>query len=422
MANLDMGRFLLVAVASVTLLAIGAVAIALAGRDGQPAGGTLPELDVKQSGSATDQGITVSLTRAHFSGTATFVELEVRAEDNDPSGTGSAVRAIIDPSDLRLDEAAVESGFGGFSAPLASPGVVRLPPLLLRGEGTLQIQSVTLLAADETPPRAVTGEWSIRLEVPGDLASRLRVEHLGGGRIESGGVGISVEGAVRSTSETLLTVRIDSDDPVAQVGQPSMVAAGETLYGGLISRREDGQLLTYSFPPTKFGSMVQVSFGPLERALERTSGSVEIDLAAAMARAGLSGADGQETPLAAADVVRREGVELTPTLLTFTRVISSSGGKDSVLPAIRLTFDGAFPPAGGGEESYSAVTALGKALRSGGSGVGYSKDLTGVVCCPRTEMWFFYDSLNDLAETVTVTYRGNPSSLIRGDWRMTLRP
>ncbi|MCO5200650.1 MAG: hypothetical protein M9925_02975 [Chloroflexi bacterium] len=156
-ANLDMGRFLLVAVASVTLLAIGAVAIALAGRDGQPAGGTLPELDVKQSGSATDQGITVSLTRAHFSGTATFVELEVRAEDNDPSGTGSAVRAIIDPSDLRLDEAAVESGFGGFSAPLASPGVVRLPPLLLRGEGTLQIQSVTLLAADETPPRAVTG-------------------------------------------------------------------------------------------------------------------------------------------------------------------------------------------------------------------------------------------------------------------------
>jgi len=37
-------------------------------------------------------------------------------------------------------------------------------------------------------------------------------------------------------------------------------------------------------------------------------------------------------------------------------------------------------------------------------------------------MWFFYDSLNDLAETVTVTYRGNPSSLIRGDWRMTLRP
>ncbi|MCO5200649.1 MAG: hypothetical protein M9925_02970 [Chloroflexi bacterium] len=179
--------------------------------------------------------------------------------------------------------------------------------------------------------------------MPGDLASRLRVEHLGGGRIESGGVGISVEGAVRSTSETLLTVRIDSDDPVAQVGQPSMVAAGETLYGGLISRREDGQLLTYSFPPTKFGSMVQVSFGPLERALERTSGSVEIDLAAAMARAGLSGADGQETPLAAADVVRREGVELTPTLLTFTRVISSSGGKDSVLPAIRLTFDGACP-------------------------------------------------------------------------------
>lgn len=420
--NMNIGRFLLVAAASVTLLAIGAVAIALAGHDDHTAGGTLPELDVKQSGSATDQGITVSVTRAHFSGTATFVELEVRAEDDDPSGPGRAVRAIIDPSDLRLDEAAVESGLGGFSAPLASPGVVRLPPLSLRGEGALQIRSVTLLAADETPPRAVTGEWSITLEVPGDLASRLRVEHLGGGRIESGGVVISVEGAVRSTSETLLTVRVDSEDPVAQVGQPSLITGGELLYGGLISRQEDRRLLTYSFPPTKFGSAVQVSFGPFERALGRTSGSVEIDLAAAMARADLSGADGQEAPIAAADVVRREGVELTPTLLTFTRVISSSGGKDSVLPAVRLTFDGAFPPVGGGEESYSAVTTSGKALRSGGSGVGYSKDLAGVVCCPRTEMWFFYDSPDDLAEPVTVTYRGNPSSLIRGDWRMTLQP
>lgn len=41
---------------------------------------------------------------------------------------------------------------------------------------------------------------------------------------------------------------------------------------------------------------------------------------------------------------------------------------------------------------------------------------------PRREFRFFYDSLDDLAEPVTVTYRGNPSSLIRGDWRMTLQP
>jgi hypothetical protein len=417
-ANMNMGRFLLVAATSVTLVAIGAVAIALAGRDGQPAGGTLPELDVKQNGRATDQGITVSVTRAHFSGTATFVELQVQAEDNDPSG---AVRAIIEPGDFRLDRAAVEFGLSGFSAPLASPGVVRLPPVSFRGEGTLQIQSVTLLAADETPPRAVAGEWSITLEVPGDLASRLRVEHLGGQRVEASGVAVSVEGAVRSTSETLVTVRFDSEQEVAQVGEPSMIAGGELLYGGLISRREGGRLLTYSFPPTAFGSAVQISFGPFERALGRTSGSVEIDLAAAMARADLTGVDGQEAPITAADVLGRDGVELVPTLLTFRRVISSSVLGDNV-PFINITFDGTFPPAGGGEQSYFAVTKSGKSLKPASAVIGYSKDLAGVVCCPRTEFGFFYDSMDDLADPVTVTYRGTPSSLIRGDWRMTLQP
>lgn len=421
-AKMNVRRFLVVGAAGAVVLTIGAVAIALTGRDGHPAGGTLPELEVKQTGSATDQGITVSATRAHFSGTATFVELQVEAEDNDPSGPGGAVRAIIEPGGIRLDGAAVEFGLGGFSAPLASPGVVRLPPVSFRGEGTLQIQSVTLLAADGMPPKPITGEWSISLDVPGDLASRLRVEHLGGQRVDASGVAVSVEGAVRSTSETLVTVRFDSEQEVAQVGEPSMIVGGKTLYGGLISRREEGRLLTYSFPPTEFGGALQVSFGPLERAAERTTGSVEIDLAAVMARAGLSGADGQQAPITAADTVRREGVDLVPTLLTFTSVISSSGGKDSVLPAIRLTFDGAFPPEGESAQSYFAVTRSGQALRSGGSGVGYSKDLTGAVCCPRTEMWFFYDSLDDLAKPVTVTYRGNPSNLISGDWRMTLHP
>jgi hypothetical protein len=418
---MNIGRLLVIGAASATLLTIGAVAIALAGRNDHTAGGTLPALDVKQSGSATDQGITVSVTRAHFSGTATFAELEVRAEDNDPSGAGGAVRAIIEPGDLLLDGAAVEFGLGGFSAPLASPGVVRLPPVSFRGEGALRVRSITLLMVDATPARAVAGDWNILLDAPGDFASRLRVEHLGGQRVEASGVAVAIEGAVRSTSETLVTVRIDSEQEVSQVGEPSMVAGGQRLYGGLISRREDDQLLTYSFPPTAFGSALQVSFGPFERALGRTSGSVEIDLAAAMARAGLSGALGEEAPIAPADVVRREGVELTPTLLAFTRVISSSVLGDNV-PFISITFDGTFPPAGDGEQSYFAVTKSGKSLKLASAGIGYSKDVAGVVCCPRTEFGFFYDGLDDLAEPVTVTYRGNPSSLIRGDWRMTLQP
>ncbi len=148
---------------------------------------------------------------------------------------------------------------------------------------------------------------------------------------------------------------------------------------------------------------------------------MEIDLAAAMARAGLSGAFGEEAPITGTDVLGRDGVELVPTLLTFRRVISSSVLGDNV-PFINITFDGTFPPAGDGEQSYFAVTKSGKSLKPASAVIGYSKDLAGVACCPRTEFGFFYDSLDDLAEPVTVTYRGNPSSLIRGDWRMTLRP
>jgi hypothetical protein len=421
-AALGTWRGLLVAVVVVGVLAIVAAVAGLAPRGDSPTGGAFPVLDVRQSGSATDNGLVIVATRAGFSGTATFIELQVQPATGEGTAGDAAVRAIIDPAQMSLDGTSADHGPGGFNEPLGSPGIVRLPTVSLRGEAALRVSSVTLLASDGSPPKSVTGKWIIPLDLPGDLASRLRVEHLRGQSAESAGIAVSIQGAVRSTSETLLTVRIEANDAVGHVGQPSMTAGGRLLWGGLLASREGGRLLTFTFPPTPFGSAVEVSFGPFERAQDRTSGTVEIDLAAPMSRAGISGKENEKASISPSDVIRRDGTELVPTLLEFSEMVSSSGDVGGKFPLVRLTFDGSFPPSSGTEPSWSAVTRSGTSLALDATVIGYSKDATGAVCCPRTEVWFRYEKLDDLQQPVIVSYRGDPTTLIRGDWKLTLEP
>ncbi|MGE0601268.1 MAG: hypothetical protein AB7J35_17055 [Dehalococcoidia bacterium] len=360
------------------------------------------------------------MTRSHFSGTATFLELQVQSTDSGSAqpGPGEPVRAVIEPVAISFGGVPAELGFGGLSTPLGALGVMRLPPLSVGGDPVLQIRSIILFAAAESPPTTVNGDWSLKLDVPGDLGSRLHTEHLVGQSVDTSGVAVTVQGAVRSTSETLVTVRIDSANTVALVGEPKLVSDGRLLFGGLIASREDGRLLSFSFPPTKFGSAIQLSFGPFERKLDRTSGSVQIDIAAVMSRSSINGTSGEAAEILPTDVLRRDGVELVPKRLSFTWV--NFNGVTS--PAFVVTFDGAFPPLGGGEQSYSAVTMSGKSLDPATAGVGYSKDLAGVVCCPRTDMGFRYDEKDDLNTPISFTYNGDPSSVITGDWSVTLRP
>jgi hypothetical protein len=249
---------LLIGIAAVTAAVVAAIAAAAGGGE-EPAGGVLPELDVRQSAVAEDAGVVVAARRAHFSGTATLVELEARLE-----GTETAARLAIEPTGISWSSGPLPDGYGWWSAPAGSPGILRLTPVVPGQEASLEIRRITVFAAEGGTPEVRNGSWKLALDLPADLPKRVRTENLRGASVTDGGVTVTLEGAVRSTSETLITVRVTSAGPVSHVGEPTIVVDGKVLYGGLAAAREEGTLLTYTFPPTPFGSGVEVRFGPFE--------------------------------------------------------------------------------------------------------------------------------------------------------------
>ena len=68
----------------------GTVSFAL--RDGDTAGGSTPALDVTQIATSSSHGVTLSLTRAAFSGPATFIEARLEIDGNDPASPQGVTR------------------------------------------------------------------------------------------------------------------------------------------------------------------------------------------------------------------------------------------------------------------------------------------------------------------------------------------
>lgn len=410
-----------------TAAAASAIALlaAVSGGGEEPAGGVLPGLDVRQSAVAEDAGVTIAVRRAHFSGTATLVELEARLE-----GTETAARLAIEPTGISWSSGPLPDGYGWWSAPAGSPGILRLTPVVPGQEASLEIRRITVFAAEGGTPEVRNGSWKLALDLPADLPKRVRTENLRGASVTDGGVTVTLEGAVRSTSETLITVRVTSAGPVSHVGEPTIVVDGKVLYGGLAAAREEGTLLTYTFPPTPFGSGVAVRFGPFEAhgTAERASGSVTIDLGAVLRRANVTAplSPRETIPIPPTDVLRREGRDLTPRWAGFSWGMTENDGPGGPTRThykyLVLAFEGILEDPVGPRAEWTAVTAKGKPLPAGGRGTGYSKDATGTVCCPRTEITLTYDDFNDLLGPVTITYRGAAAPVIRGDWRLKLEP
>ena len=415
---------LLIGIAAVTAAVVAAIA-AVAGGGEESAGGVLPELDVRQSAVAEDAGVTIAARRAHFSGTATLLELEARLE-----GTETAARLAIEPTGISWSGGPLPDGYGWWSAPAGSPGILRLTPPVLGQEASLEIRRITVFSAEASTPEVRNGTWKLALDLPADLPKRVRTEYLRGASVTDGGVTVTLEGAVRSTSETLVTVRITSAGPVSHVGEPTMVVDGKVLYGALAAAREEGTLLTYAFPPTPFGSRVEVRFGPFEAhgTAEPASGSVTIDLGAVLRRANVTAplSPRETIPIPPTDVLRRDGRDLTPRWVGFswgmTENSGSGGPTRTHYKYLVLAFEGILEDPVGPRAEWTAVTATGKPIPAGGWGTGYSKDATGTVCCPRTEITLTYDDFNDLLGPVTIIYRGAAAPVIRGDWRLKLEP
>jgi hypothetical protein len=394
------------------LLIGGAIAVAVTGDNG--GGPSAPSLDVPQSAVANDGALTFRLQNAAFSGTATFIQLLVTV----PQEANPIVRVRVAPQAFGDHSLALAPGADGFTASPASPALVRLDAAPPTGGAELSFNSVQVVRVDGSTS-TISGKWTLQLHTPSDLAARERTEFLIGSPAVDGTIKVSLQAAVRSTSETLVIVHVESAEAVSQLGQPTLLVDGRQFTGGSISTQEDRTLVTYSFPPTPFGSGVSLQFGPFVKAGADEAGSLTVDLGAVIARNSVAGTDRESATILDADSLEATGRMQHATALRFSTIFNSTQFPGRNWTAT-VTMPGALK--GSGPSSFSVTGAKGQKLDVSGLGIGYSKDAGNVVSSPRTDVDFLIDSLDDIKGPVTITFDGQPEDTVRGDWTMALKP
>ncbi|GAB4327711.1 MAG: hypothetical protein Kow0010_11300 [Dehalococcoidia bacterium] len=397
-----------VLIAGGAIVAGATVAGAVIMRGGNSEGGLPPALDVRQDAVAEDGGIRVEALAAAFSGTGTFVELVVTITGNDYTDDGVTIlRVKREHLGGTLRQPATGAGLA------TVPGraiIVRFDPLLPGEDAVLRITGFELqLAAGGRT--MIAGRWELPITTPHDLASRLRLENLTGASATDAGIRVAIEGAVRSTTETLITIRVDSEMPVNHLGQPVMIADGRRLLGGLVAEREDGRLMTYTFPFTDFGQPAEIRFGPFVSRDATLAGSVQIDLGAVIARAGLTGTDDDRAEIVSVDFVSRSGAAPEPTHVGFLNLYNVGPNIVFHIPGIRED-----------REGWTIVSANGEELPVGYMGYGYQKDQSGVIHSPGTDVGVIYGTFDNLDGIVTITYEGATEEVVRGEWVIQLTP
>ena len=399
-------------VALVAALVIGAIVFRGDGGSGNAL--SARDLDVPQSAVAEDAGLKFDIDNAAFSGTATFVDLGLTVRDE----PNPIVRVRVAPGALDARSLVLAPGSDGFGASTARHGLVRLGPASPNG-AALSFTSVDATREDGMHV-TIAGHWALNLVLPPDLADRLRTESLvADGPAVDQSISVSVQAAMRSTSETLVTVHVESPEAISQLGQPTLLVSGRQFTGGSIAEQENGTLITYSFPPTPFGSPATVQFGPWVKVGASEAGSLTVDLGAVIARNSLTGADRETAEIIPSDTIETSGVMQPATSLRFSTIFNSTQYPGRHWTA-SVTSPGALRP--NGPSSFSVTGARGQKLDLAGIGVGYHKDAANVVSDPYTDVDFLIDSLDDIKGPVTITYEGQPEDTIHGDWTMSLKP
>lgn len=385
---------------SATLAVVGFLVARAAQED--VAGPPRVQLDVPQAADATANGITFRATAAAFGGSGTFVELTAVGD----FASLHVAATDIDSRGLKLMQ--------GQEVTLAAsrPAVLRFSPAVPGEATSIVINSVQLRLPDGKLEQR-QGPWALNLEAPDDLPSRLQTRHLSGDAARVSGVTVSVEGAVLSSIETLVTLRVVADQPVQPLAQPYLLVDGARLFGGLVAERENGTLLTYSFPPVDQDRReIELVTGPFVRAGAAATWSVTLDV-----RALLANGDAPERTTIAADAAAYRVVGALEGVRSVEYGVPYSSSRTPGNRALRVTVEGAFD---GGPHLFSAAGPSGP-LTVGGIGVGYSKDDTGVISSPRTEIDLPYTDPADVLGAITITYAGSREELIGGTWKLRLR-
>jgi hypothetical protein len=402
-------RTLVLVVAALAMLAVAGVAFS---QQGGPEG-LDPRLDVAQKATATDRGVTLSVSEAAFSGTGTYLRLTATFVD----GRTGIIRVIIPGSAVGPYSLALSNPAGEVGLVPGRPETVRFAPVDPGIPPAVHLTALEIVTGDGKS-EVLGGIWELPLNAPSDLRARLRLEPLAGSPVESNGVTIAVEGATRSSTETLVTVRV-TPGSLKHIGIPVMNAGGETHQGGLVAEDEGGALLTFAFPAGGFGAESTIRLGPWVRPGAELSGSTEIDIAAVLARH--PGATGYENPMPvlAADLRRRAGAAPVPNSI---RRGDLCGGSDRPgQNCLVLELDGA-RDLSGEQPKFRATVDAKRVVDAEVRLVGYNTNPAGVVHGGRTEVALWYKSLDELKGVLTLVEESSAQELVRGEWAIMLNP
>ena len=225
------------------------------------------------------------------------------------------------------------------------------------------------------------------------------------------GVTVRAEGARRTSTETLVTVIVDSEVPVAQLGQPHLRVNGERLEGAIVRTGDDGKVLQMAFPATPAGEPVVLVMGPFAQVPSGESGTVTVNLALSMARQGLTGALGQSGVVdRLTDISARSAT--APEVLSYEFRRASRVGEDA--HAIAFTLVGNYTDL----EAVFALTDAGP-LPIDLMESSHRRDANGVLTEGTTRVSFRLPA--EIPETVVLGTDGR-MEIIRGDWSIELVP
>lgn len=363
-----------------------------------------------EHGTSTASGIQLDLESAQFSGSATMLALGVSVARS----PATPIREIV----------ILRDAFGGGALqPLADPAghatgdgsadfVLRMNPVSGPGDVSLQISKVELVLADGSD-RMISGEWKLAVSVPSDVSQHLGAQGLTSGSSASAqGVAASVASAIRSETETLVTVDVQGADGVQSLGVPTLTSGGSQYQGRLLSS-PGGKTLTYQFPPTLMGATATLTLSGAVVPESATGGRfVDVDLQRAMQRDGLSGRAGDDGPLSPSDVVSTNAPTLTPTELAFREGSTGLG--------VTLTLGSALTPGQFGGGRPTLTLADGSAVEAEGVTTSFNHDATGAIVSGQSAV-FFPVSPSKITGVVRVSV-GSEFHVLPGSWTIQLTP
>lgn len=369
-----------------------------------------PRLPYPQNVDASDKGITIHIQDAAFSGTATILAFTADIAGN-PAASLRVPRYAYTAASLEPD------GPSELAIPVAQsgPALVRFHPAEEGHSPVIEFTAVELIPTPHAPPVTISGHWRAVLQTPADFSSVLRVEHLnvGQGR-EAAGISVLPLSAVRSASETLLTIAVTSaGGPLDHLGEPLITAGGETYAGGLVSRAEGGKVLTFSFPPTPMGEPIAVRLGPWARVSGDQSSFTDVDFGGIIARNSLQGLPGESASVDKNDVFGNS--DDSPIVAVR---ITTLGRQSGPVNTLAVVLRGNFESTAG---DMSAVLPDGTTLRPLASSSSYRKDVARTITEGTTEVEFPFSSLSAWSGRVRL-YHGTGNELVRGDWTITAAP